>query len=218
MFSPLIRKPRISIIGNRLFSISPYSYKLFRKQQQQPSPPSSKASGTGPSDLDFKTHPILKRIPKFMQNYSLKFINAPFSNLLSFIIVHELTAIIPLVGIWYYLHQHPGLIPIDLPTWALEKGGKVLDKVVSQYFTDFDSSSKINFIMEGAYAFTIVKFFLPLRILVSLWAMPHFAKWAILPITNIFKNFKELRRLKKIKREKKGLDEVKTKSVDKPKL
>ena len=40
-------------------------------------------------------------------------------------------------------------------------------------------------IIEGAYAFSIVKFLLPLRIIVSLSLMPWFARWFIVPILNI---------------------------------
>ncbi|KAI5957538.1 hypothetical protein KGF57_003232 [Candida theae] len=170
----------------------------------------------GPTEHDFKTHPILKRVPKFLRNYTAKFVNAPFSHLVAFIVLHELTAVIPLIGIWYYLHQHPGFIPLDLPQWALTKGAKVIDSAMGQFDWSFNTSDKLSVIMEGAYAFTIVKLFLPVRVVISLWGMPWFAKWFVLPITNLFGNWKKLRRAKK---EGKPVDaRIKTKQVDKPRL
>lgn len=170
----------------------------------------------GPTEHDFKTHPILKRVPKFLRNYTAKFVNAPFSHLIAFVVLHELTAIVPLIGIWYYLHQHPGFIPLDLPQWALTKGAKVIDSAMGQFDWSFNTSDKLSVIMEGAYAFTIVKLFLPVRVVISLWGMPWFAKWFVLPITNLFSNWKKLRKAKK---EVKPVDsKIKPKHVEKPRL
>ncbi|KAI3403631.2 hypothetical protein KGF56_003558 [Candida oxycetoniae] len=181
-----------------------------------PAGSASPVSPAGPTEQDFKTHPILKRVPKFLHNYASQFINAPFSNLVAFIILHELTAIIPLFGIWYYLHNHPGLIPLDLPQWALTKGAKVLDSLLDQFNWNINSSDKIALLMEGAYSFTIVKLLLPVRVIISLSGMPLFAKLFVLPITNLFRNLKELRRVKQERKLERKKMEVKR--VDKPRL
>ena len=87
---------------------------------------------------------------------------------------------------------------------------------MGQFDWSFNTSDKLAVIMEGAYAFTIVKLFLPVRVIISLWGMPWFAKWFVLPITNLFSNWKKLR---KAKGEVKSVDsKVKTKQIDKPRL
>ncbi|CAK9440265.1 uncharacterized protein LODBEIA_P43650 [Lodderomyces beijingensis] len=207
-----------------LFSGKPKNPNPAERKQASPpqSPPPSSAPPThavatpGPTEADFQTHPILKRIPKFLRSYASKFINAPFSHLISFLILHELTAIIPLFGIWYYLHHHPGIVPLDLPQWALSKGSKVLDSLLEQFQWNFNTSDKIVLMMEGAYAFTIVKLLLPVRVVISLWGMPLFARWFVLPITNLLHN---LRQIKRIKRENAQLAKKREpKQVDKPRL
>ncbi|KAI5953913.1 hypothetical protein CANMA_004752 [Candida margitis] len=233
--SPIITKPLLI----RSFQTSSTQYKLFTGHKKHAEPitkpnttinpksvgatdedplkgSSSTLPNSGPTEHDFKTHPILKRVPKFLRNYTAKFVNAPLSHLIAFVVLHEITAIVPLIGIWYYLHQHPGFIPLDLPQWALTKGAKVIDSAMGQFDWSFNTSDKLSVIMEGAYAFTIVKLFLPLRIIISLWGMPWFAKWFVLPITNLFGNWKKLR---KVKTEVKPIDaKIKTKQVDKPRL
>lgn len=223
----------------RSFQTSPIQCKLFRGHKKHTEPftkpePTIKSQPTGstqddllkislstppaggPTEHDFKTHPILKRVPKFLRNYTAKFVNAPFSHLIAFIVLHEITAIVPLIGIWYYLHQHPGFIPLDLPQWALTKGAKVIDSAMGQFDWSFNTSDKLSVIMEGAYAFTIVKLFLPVRVIVSLWGMPWFAKWFVLPVTNLFSNWKKLRKAKAEVKPVEG--KMKTKQVDKPRL
>lgn len=83
-----------------------------------------------------------------------------------------------------------------------------------------NSKDKMLIIIEGAYAFSIVKFLLPLRIIVSLSLMPWFARWFIVPILNIFPNFTKLLNYKKIKQkqDKTRFDNAKIKHVEKPRL
>lgn len=133
-------------------------------------------------------NPILKRVPKFLQPYTRGFINAPVSHVTAFIILHEITALIPLIGFWYLFHKHPGLIPLDLPSWAIERGSKIIDSSMAKFdFADYSLHDKFNFIKEGAYAFVVVKFLLPFRVMFSLTLMPWFAKWFIIPFTKMFK-------------------------------
>lgn len=141
-------------------------------------------------DPKYDNHKILKRVPRFLRPYTTQFIYAPVSHVTSFLILHELTAIVPLVGVWYALHQYHDVLmssPLDLPTWALEKGTKVIDEVLKEWdFANYTLSDKTRFISEGAYAYVIVKAMFPLRLAVSLLGMPFFAKWFVLPITRLF--------------------------------
>lgn len=135
-------------------------------------------------------HPILKRIPKFLRPYTTQFIHAPVSHVTAFLILHELTAIVPLIGIWYALHNyHDALMvsTVDLPTWALEKGTKIIDSAMESWdWGKYSLSDKIKFITEGAYAYVIVKALLPVRLVISILGMPWFAKWFVLPFTRMF--------------------------------
>ncbi|KAI5964641.1 uncharacterized protein KGF55_001710 [Candida pseudojiufengensis] len=185
---------------------------------EQPTSARDDTQQKGVTEQDFKTHPILKRVPKFLRNYASKFVNAPFSHLIAFIVLHEMTAIVPLFGIWYYLHQHPGYIPLDLPQWAISKGAKVMDSMMGKIDWNLNTADKFSVIVEGAYAFTIVKFLLPIRIVISLYFMPWFARWFVLPITNLFKNMREIRKTKKLQKKSKGLNESELKKIDKPRL
>lgn len=141
-------------------------------------------------DAKYDNHKILKRIPKFLRPYTTQFIYAPVSHVTAFLILHELTAIVPLVGVWYALHQYHDVFmssTLDLPTWALEKGTKVIDEVLKEWdFADYSLADKMKFISEGAYAYVIVKAMFPLRLAVSLLGMPYFARWFVLPFTRLF--------------------------------
>lgn len=146
---------------------------------------------TEPLDREgYNNHPILKRIPRIFRPYTTQFIHAPISHVTAFLILHELTAIVPLAGVWYVLHEHHDLFmsaSLDLPTWAIEKGTKIIDKaMVSWDFGDYSISEKVRFITEGAYAYVIVKALFPIRLAFSLLGMPWFAKWFVLPFTRVF--------------------------------
>lgn len=77
---------------------------------------------------------------------------------------------------------------MDLPTWAIDKGTKIIDDSLAGFdFSSFTVHDKFTLIMEGAYAYVIVKFLLPVRIMFSLVLMPWFARWFVLPFTRLFK-------------------------------
>lgn len=138
----------------------------------------------------YKTHPILKRVPRFLRPYTTRFIGAPVSHVTAFLVLHELTAIVPLVGFWYVLHQYHDVFmsaSMDLPAWAMEKGTKVIDKAMADWdFGEYSLNDKVQFIMEGAYSYVIVKALFPVRLAASLLGMPWFAKWFVLPFTKLF--------------------------------
>lgn len=217
------------ILLNRSFCQSSSTLKLFSKTTSSTTiktKPDTVATTTtsptiDPTEKDFQNHPILKRVPKFLRSYTKQFINAPFSHLISFLVLHEITAIIPLFSLWYFFHNHPNYIPMEIPSWAIDQGAKIIDYGLSKITNwEINSKDKMLIIIEGAYAFSIVKFLLPLRIIISLSLMPWFARWFIVPIVNIFPNFTKLLNYKKIKQqqEKTRFDNAKIKHIDKPRL
>lgn len=131
---------------------------------------------------------ILAKFPRFLRPYAMRFATAPFLHVTAFLILHEISAIVPLIGIWYLIHHYGWNPPLDLPLWAIERGLKILDSSMTQFnYESYNIHDKVQFIMEGAYAFVIVKFMLPLRLMFSILFMPWFAKWFILPFSRIFR-------------------------------
>lgn len=206
---------RTSLFGVRAFATTTPKLKLFQSKPQVTRP--SSISKEQQQQLD--NHPILKRVPKFLRSYASKFINAPISHLISFIILHEITAIIPLVSLWYFFHNHPNYVPMEIPNWALEQGAKVIDYAITKVTNwEINSKDKMQLIIEGAYAFSIVKFLIPARVMISLYLMPWFAKWFVVPILNIFSNFRQIINLKKKQEKELSFEHVKTKKIEKPRL
>ncbi|RCK55131.1 hypothetical protein Cantr_04019 [Candida viswanathii] len=205
-----------SPLGIRSFTTTAPRLRVF---QNKPQPTRQPTTATSKDQQQLDNHPILKRVPKFLRSYASKFINAPISHLISFLVLHELTAIIPLVSLWYFFHTHPNYVPMEIPGWALEQGAKVIDYVITKVTNwEVNSKDKMQMIIEGAYAFSIVKFLVPVRVVLSLYLMPWFAKWFVVPILNIFSNFRQIVSLKKKQGKAQAFEDVKTKKIDKPRL
>lgn len=155
---------------------------------------------------------ILRRIPKFLQPFSRRFLDAPVTHVTSFIILHELTAIIPLIGIWWVFHNYHDMIPNwDFTSYGIDQVTRIIDKSLKSWdFQDYSINEKANFIMEGAYSYIIVKTLAPIRIMISLSMMPFFSKWVIEPIKKRFG--------KKKKEPENKLGESTVKQINKPRL
>lgn len=161
---------------------------------------------------------IASRIPKWLRPYTSNFVNAPFSHVTAFVILHELSAIVPLIGLWYVFHQNHEYIPLDLPNWAIEKGTAVIDKGLALFdFSEYSVQEKAKFLMEGAYAYAITKALFPLRIVFSAALMPWFAKWFVVPFTKLFTRLKKKEEVP-VTVDTKLEPEVKTKKIEKPRL
>ncbi|KAG5360667.1 MIOREX complex component 11 [Yarrowia sp. B02] len=170
LLSPLAR-PALSPV-----SLSHSRTFLFRKREPHP------------DDND----PILKHIPRFIRPLASRFKNAPVSYVTSFLIVHEITAIVPLFGLWWYFN-HYDFVPPGLPDWLIVKGMSVIDKLLESQgwsFLNMENSARV--VMQGAAAYALVKATLPVRIPISLVLTPPFARWIFIPTTRgvgrLFKN------------------------------
>ncbi|KAG7192313.1 uncharacterized protein KQ657_002032 [Scheffersomyces spartinae] len=162
---------------------------------------------------------ILKRVPKFMHQYVTQFANAPFSHVTAFVILHELTAIVPLVGIWYGLHNYvdhsSAIFAADLPSFAMDKASALVDKCLDLAgIAQISLQEKTRLVMEGAYSYAIVKALFPVRVMISLWGMPYFARWFVLPFTKMFSK----RKPKTSENETNQLKKVESKRITKPRL
>lgn len=202
-----LKTSRQQLMGNLVRSaIFKPSLIPFRTLSTPPNPPQ-------PSPIN--NHPILRRIPKFLQPFTTRFINAPILHVTSFLILHELTAVVPLVGLWYVFHQNPGYIPnLDFAALGLDKITEMLDKSMAKFdFSDYSLNEKANFIIEGAYAYIVVKTLAPIRIFVSLSLMPFFSRWFVVPFNKGIKSIFSRKPAKKPETETSGI-----KKVTKPRL
>lgn len=164
-------------------------------------------------------HPILLKLPRFTHKYAAGFLERPISNGIAFTILHEASAIIPLLGLWYLFHKFPGLVPVEIPGWAIEK----VDKLIEDNFQHFEfsgSEDKLHFAMEGALAYIITKFLLPLRVVFSLWGMNWVSRWFVYPFYNAYQHY-IVNRGKEPKKKGEFQYEIKkqeTKELKKPRL
>ena len=75
---------------------------------------------------------ITSRLPKFLQGYTTPLINAPLTHVSAFLLLHELTAVIPLLGLAATFHYAKWMPPfISEGKWisdGVEKFGKYFRK------------------------------------------------------------------------------------------
>lgn len=179
----LVRMPLVATSTSRLFSTS-------RRCLSSDQPTST----AGKQLIDISEHPIIKRLPKFLHPYTLRFLNAPVSHVTSFIVLHELTAIAPLFGLWA-LFSHFDYVPGFVPDLMIEKGTEFI-KVMGERngWNELDGDAGARMVVQGAAAYGVVKILMPIRALISLALMPWFARWFVLPITRIFSRGKSSKR------------------------
>ncbi|KAH6719420.1 hypothetical protein BKA61DRAFT_473408, partial [Leptodontidium sp. MPI-SDFR-AT-0119] len=123
---------------------------------------------TPPSTIDR----ILTRLPRFLHPYTTALRTAPISHLTSFLILHEITAIVPLVGLATTFH-YAGWLP---ETWVQGRWVNEGVERFGRYFgrRGFERGTRI--LVEVATAYAITKVLLPVRVLVSVWGAPWFAR------------------------------------------
>ena len=99
--------------------------------------PSRKFYSTGPEqsrDATSRVDRILSKLPASMQKYTARLKNAPVSHVAAFLILHELTAVIPLLGLFGVFH-YTNFVPID---YMLSNYGRYVSEGVrrfEKYFT-----------------------------------------------------------------------------------
>ncbi|KAI5799225.1 hypothetical protein DFH27DRAFT_88180 [Peziza echinospora] len=151
------------------------------------------SSPTTPSTPKTLYARVLSRLPKRMRPYVER--NLKISHITSFLILHELSAIVPLAGLFWVIHSlGPEVMTSKIWFEAGEDG--VIAQGISQfnswvdnavwrfgryaerkgYLSNMDAAAAGRIVTELAVAYAIVKAVLPLRIMASLWATPWFAR------------------------------------------
>ncbi|KAF3935292.1 hypothetical protein ABW19_dt0205511 [Dactylella cylindrospora] len=173
--------------------LQPTPYRASRGLATAPTEPS-------PSEKTIsRVDRIISRLPKSFRPYTTTLLSRPASTITSFLILHELTAVIPLFGFFYLFHAS-GWTPVDLlPEEWVEGGVERFEKYVEKKgwgSKDGDGEgaggggSRGKIVVELATSYAVVKALLPARIILSVWAAPWFARVFIVPITKIFRRGK----------------------------
>ncbi|KAL7270303.1 hypothetical protein RUND412_006989 [Rhizina undulata] len=153
-------------------------HRLFSTSLPPPPPPQQQNVS--------KLEQIASKLPKRLRPYANRFIDRPISHVTSFLLLHEITAIVPLGGLFWlfhYTHWTPPGLPGEWIASGVEKFGNYARKKGWERFNG-DKGARILFEIATAYA--VVKATLPLRIGLSLWATPWFARMFVVPIVNLF--------------------------------
>ncbi|KAE9364741.1 hypothetical protein N431DRAFT_355138 [Stipitochalara longipes BDJ] len=130
-FRQLLRKPP-SLLHPRPIPRTP----LFRSPRRHTSTSSPETKTRARIDR------LLTRLPRFLHPYVSGLRNAPISHIVSFLILHEITAIVPLVGLAGLFHYTQWL-----PTSFVE--GKWVTKGMEMYGRYFGRKGWFGFSREG---------------------------------------------------------------------
>lgn len=182
-----LRRPLLSFVR----SVSPVSSPKPRRFST-PSPSST------PKDSHSRLRKLNDRLPSFLRSYTTPLLGAPVTHITSFLILHELTAIVPLfglVGAFHYGNWTPdwgsdGAIDEGIQRFGrwLKKKGWVEEAGVSSANDEVQSRESkserkgTRLVLEFATAYAVTKALLPVRIAASVWATPWFARSVLAPL------------------------------------
>lgn len=197
--SNILRYFRLQIRDSRPRAISRRTLST-PSPSQSPKPPNLTAN-------DSRSHlrRFNDRLPRFLRNYTTPLFGAPVTHITSFLILHEITAILPLfglVGAFHYGASMPDLSSETGETNAFDEGaarfGRWLKKkgwvdqddvntVAEHEATGHKATERagVRLVLEFATAYAITKALLPARLAASVWATPWFARSVFTPTANL---------------------------------
>lgn len=173
------------------------------------STPSSSQSPKPPNvnDNDSRSHlrRFNDRLPRFLRNYTTPLFGAPVTHITSFLILHEITAILPLFGLVGAFHYGAWMPDLSSETgetnafdegaarfgrWLKKKGWVDQDDVntVAEHEASGVKRTEragVRLVLEFATAYAITKALLPARLAASVWATPWFARTVFTPTANL---------------------------------
>lgn len=183
------------------------SLRPFRSSPRSSSSPRYYSS---PKDSRSRLRRLNDCLPPFLQTYTTPLLGAPGTHITSFLILHEITAIVPLFGLvaaFHYGNWLPDLTSSRafedgtrrFGRWLRKKGWVEEDVEMDMgqlakeqaegtvHYEDLvpskDGEKKgMRLVWEFATAWAVTKALLPLRIAASVWATPWFARTILGPI------------------------------------
>ncbi|EER41161.1 conserved hypothetical protein [Histoplasma capsulatum var. duboisii H88] len=189
-------------------SIRPSSLHKFPLRQSFSTPPvSPPPPNPNSSRLRTRLHNFNNRLPRFLRSYTTPLLSAPVTHITSFLILHEITAVVPLIGLTGAFH-YCGWIPalrngaVDegvkrFGRWLRTKGWVAGEAEVraeamveeemgmgakSSLAGNIDADKGVRLILEFATAYAITKAMMPVRIVLSVWTTPWFARAVLGPL------------------------------------
>lgn len=141
---------------------------------------------------------VNSKLPQFLQRYTKPLISAPLTHISAFLILHEVTAVVPILGFAAIFH-YTNWLPAYISEWkwvseGIQKFGNYARKkgwLGNEETRNFRWWEKgeggLRIVVEFATAYAITKVLLPLRLVLSVWATPWFARFAVTPATKWFK-------------------------------
>ncbi|KAL2863332.1 uncharacterized protein BJX67DRAFT_263430 [Aspergillus lucknowensis] len=147
-----------------------------------------------PKDAQSRLRRFNNRLPSFLRAYTTPLLTAPATHVTSFLILHEISAVLPLFGLVAAFH-YGNWLP-DLTSYSgfedgtrrftrwLKKKGWVEDVDADEVASGMATEERVGvrLVLEFATAYVATKALLPLRIAGSVWATPWFARVAVAPI------------------------------------
>ncbi|KAL3230540.1 hypothetical protein RNJ44_00989 [Nakaseomyces bracarensis] len=130
----------------------------------------------------------LNKHPRFHKYFDNVSETGTIATLTSFLVLHELTAMLPLFGIWWVIYNLDIHDNLELPTYIadiMERCTKAIDKLVGdKYGQNLDRQ---RLVLSGAISYTIVKLLYPVRIILSLWWAPYCGRLVVTPFMKLKK-------------------------------
>lgn len=193
----MLRRPLVRAFGARKANVRASNRRCFATGP----PPASPNSQS-------RIERFNRRLPKFLHKYTSALGSAPVSHITAFLILHEITAIVPLLGLaatFHYTHWLPSWFTEG--AWALQgverfgkyfkKKGWIRSEEASEAEFEVEMRTRdrawnigeggVRLVVEFATAYTITKVLLPFRIVASVWATPWFAKKTVVPLLAKFR-------------------------------
>ncbi|KAK4169080.1 hypothetical protein QBC43DRAFT_284338 [Cladorrhinum sp. PSN259] len=165
----------------------------LRSYKPSNSAPQSKPTTTPPDSTSLsRADRILSRLPGPLQKYATRLRGAPGTHVIAFLLLHEITAIVPvfaLFGLFHYTEYVPiqnfgtdvkegaarMIRYLEKKGWLKPSDGGVVEGA-HEVAEKWESYKDYTVLVEFAAAYAVTKVLLPVRIAVSLWATPWFAR------------------------------------------
>lgn len=159
---------------------------------------------------------LVARTPRFLRPTLTALHNAPVTHVTAFLILHEITAIVPLFGLAGAFHYYNWLPPYFAEgAWVVagvEKFGRYFRRkgwIGAEEEAETEREARAGMpanemktrglkwwnrgeggtrlVVEFATAYAVTKALLPLRLVLSVWGAPWFARWTVVPVGNALK-------------------------------
>ncbi|CAG8316076.1 unnamed protein product [Penicillium salamii] len=182
----------------------PHTTRAFSTPPSPPSPPKT-SSQLNPNGSHSRLRRFNDRLPRFLRAYTTPLLGAPVTHITSFLILHEITAILPLFGLVGAFHYGAWMPDLTSKTgesnafdegaarfgrWLKKKGW--VDKADVDTVTEHGATGEtrieragVRLVLEFATAYAITKALMPARLAASVWATPWFARAVFTPTANL---------------------------------